>query len=85
MEQSIGVMSGIAIRNEICVRKNPRTEAANILSRSFHYTFSLAVIIDSSQNIAPAPIDRIVKIATGEIILLPVRSLHNMMLTPKMA
>jgi hypothetical protein len=30
MEQSIGVMSGIAIRKVICVRKNPRTDAPNI-------------------------------------------------------
>ena len=85
MEQSIGVMSGMAMRNEICVRKKPNTEAAKIFRRSFAGTFSLVVSIDRSQKMLPAPIDLNVNMATGDIILLEVRSLHNMILTPKMA
>jgi hypothetical protein len=32
IEQSIGVMRDIAIKKNICVRKNPRTDAAKILT-----------------------------------------------------
>lgn len=84
MEQSMGVMSGIAIRKVICVRKNPRTEAKKIFTKSLRSTFSPEVNREMSQKSNPAPMERKQKSAMGEMRWLLVRSLQTMMLMPKM-
>ena len=84
MEQSIGVMSGIAIKKVICVRKNPRTEAKNIFIKSFFSTCSLGKNREISQKSDPAPIERRQKSAMGEMRCPLVKSLHTMMFIPKM-
>ena len=67
IEQSIGVISGIAIKKVICVRKKPRTEAMNIFIRSFGFTFSIGRNSEINQNSNPAPIERKQKSAMGEM------------------
>lgn len=84
MEQSIGVMSGIAIKKVICVRKNPRTEAKNIFTKSFFSTCSLGRNREISQKSAPAPMERRQKSAMGEMRCPLVKSLHTIMFIPKM-
>ena len=83
MEQSIGVMREIAIKKHICVRKNPRTDAAKIFGRSRRSTLSFGIKREIIQKSEPAPIERIVKSASGEITPLEVKSLQTTMLSPK--
>jgi len=85
MEQSIGVISGIAIRKVICVMKNPSTDAMSILNRSFYSTCSLGVKRDMDQKSRAAPSERMKNSVIGVKMLLLVRSLHTMMLIPNMA
>jgi len=79
----MGVIWGIAIRKVICVRKNPSTDAATIFGRSCRSTASFGLNSEMSQKRAPAPNERSVKRARGEIVLLDVKSLQTMMLSPK--
>lgn len=83
IEQSIGVIWEIAIRKVICVRKKPSTDAARILGRSRFSTTSFGLNSEISQKRAPAPNERSVKRASGVIVLLDVKSLHTIMLSPK--
>ena len=83
MEQSMGVISGMAIRKVICVRKKPNTEAKNIFTKSFRSTFWPGVNKEMSQKSIPAPIERRQKRAIGDMRWLLVRSLQTMMLMPK--
>ena len=83
MEQSIGVICEIAIRNVICVRKKPSTDAAKILGKSHRSTGSFGLNNEISQNSAPAPNERSVKSASGEIALPDVKSLQTTILSPK--
>lgn len=53
--------------------------------KSFGATFSQGQNRDMIQNSSPAPNALSVKIAIGEIRCPPVRSLHTMILTPKIA
>ena len=85
IEQSIGVISGIAIRKVICVMKNPSTDAINILNRSFFSTCSFGVKSDMDQNSRDAPNERMKNRVVGVKRLLLVRSLHTMMLMPNIA
>ena len=85
IEQCIGVMLGIALRNVSCVRKNPKNEAKKIFTKSPLSTFSAGLNSESDQKNALAASDLIVKMANGEIALELVRSLHTTMFMPKMA
>ena len=84
MEQSMGVMSGMAIRKVICVRKKPSTDAKNIFTKSFRSTGPPGVNREIIQQSNPAPMERKQKSAMGEIRWLLVKSLQTMMLMPKM-
>jgi hypothetical protein len=83
MEQSIGVICEIAIRNVICVRKKPSTDAAKIFGRSRRSTLSFGLKNEMNQKSAPAPNERSVKSASGEIVSLDVKSLQTIILSPK--
>ena len=83
IEQSIGVMREIAIKKQICVRKNPSTEAAKIFGKSRSSTLSLGIKSEIIQNSEPEPIERIVNSASGEIAPLEVKSLQTTILSPK--
>lgn len=83
IEQSIGVMREIATRNDICAKKNPSTEAAKIFGKSRRSTRSFGRKSEIIQNREPAPMERKVNNASGEMSLLEVRSLHTTMLRPK--
>jgi len=83
IEQSIGVIWGIAIRKVICVRKKPSTDATKIFGKSSRSTISFGLNSEMNQKRIPAPDERSVKRASGEIVLLDVKSLHTMMLSPK--
>ena len=85
IEQCIGVMLGIALRNVSCVRKNPKKDAARIFKKSPLSTFSTGLNSESAQKNALAAKDLIVKMANGETPLELVRSLHTTMFMPKMA
>ena len=79
----MGVIWEIAIRKVICARKKPSTEAAKIFGRSRLSTASFGINSEMSQKSVPAPNERNVKRASGEIVLLDVKSLQTMMLSPK--
>lgn len=66
MEQSIGVMSGMAMRKVSCAMKKPRKEAAAIFAKSARLTFSRGMKADNSQNKRPAPMLRRQNKAIGE-------------------
>jgi hypothetical protein len=83
IEQSIGVMREIVTRNDICAKKNPSTEAAKIFGKSRRSTRSFGRKSEIIQNREPAPMERKVNNASGEMSLLEVRSLHTTMLRPK--
>jgi hypothetical protein len=85
MEQCIGVISGIALRKVSCVRKNPRKDAAKIFTKSPRSTFSAGMNNERIQKNALAPSDLTVKIASGDMALDVVRSLHTIIFMPKMA
>jgi hypothetical protein len=82
IEQSIGVIRDIAIRKHICVRKKPSTEAAKIFGKSLLSTLCFGKKSDISQNNAPAPNERMVNSAIGDMAPLLVKSLHTTMLSP---
>lgn len=65
------------------MRKKPSTDAAKILGKSHFSTISFGLNSETSQKRAPAPNERSVKRARGEIALLEVKSLQTMMLSPK--
>lgn len=85
MEQSMGVMSAIAIRKVICVRKKPKTEAAKIFGKSRLSTCSAGMKRERIQKRDPAPKERRQNRAMGEIKSLLVISLHITMFRPKIA
>lgn len=85
IEQSIGVISGIATKKVTCVTKKPNSEAIKILPISFFSTFSLGTKHERSQKSDPAPNERIKNKAMGDSNRLAVKSLHTIMLMPKMA
>jgi hypothetical protein len=76
-------MREIAIKKEICVRKKPSTEATNIFGKSRLSTLSFGKKSDISQNNIPAPNERNVKSASGDIAPLDVKSLQTTILRPK--
>ncbi len=77
-------MRDMAKRNDACARKKPSTEAPKILGRSRSSTLSFGRKSDINQKSAPAPIERRVKSANGDITPLVVSSLHTTMLSPNM-
>ena len=83
MEQSIGVMLLIPIRNVICVKKNPNSDAAKMRKKSAGATFSRGSISDTSQKSVPAPIERNEKSASGDIMAGAIISFVTIMLSPK--
>ena len=83
MEQSIGVICEIAIKNVICARKKPSTDAAKIFGRSCRSTLSFGMNSEINQKSRPAPSERSVKRASGDIASLDVKSLQTIMLSPK--
>ena len=85
IEQSIGVMYGMPAKNDSWQVKNPSIDAANILRKSFLSTFSLGINNDINQNKPPAPMALRQKMVSGESKCPLVKSLHTIMLKPKMA
>ena len=85
MEQSIGVISEIAIRKEVCVKKNPNMEAMKMRGKSLISTFSEGMKRESNQNSNPAPMERRANRANGDNRWLPVMSLQTIIFKPKMA
>ena len=76
-------MREIAIKKDICVRKKPSTEATNIFGRSRRSTCSFGKKSDINQKSTPAPNERSVKRASGDIAPLEVKSLQTTILSPK--
>ena len=66
MEQSMGVMSGMAIRKVTCVMKKPSMEAMRIFPKSFFSTFSFGKKKERSQKSKPAPNERTKNKVMGE-------------------
>lgn len=85
MEQSMGVMYGMPAKNDSWHVKNPNIDAANIFKKSFLSTFSLGINNDINQNKPPAPMALRQKIVSGDSKCPLVKSLHTIILKPKMA
>jgi hypothetical protein len=82
MEQSIGVILGMAYKNVSWQMKNPRMAAISIFGKSLLSTFSEGLNIEIIQKREPAPTDLKVNSASGDMPLLD-RSLLTIMLRPK--